>query len=92
MRTLEDYANNVEVTVKSYGFENFAEVIVRYNRHCYMFVSNNWRAGYRLGKRGLVNDKVQIYGYSLKGAYEAFYKEFAKLRKEHSDKLSAIIR
>ena len=92
MRTLEDYIKNVEVTLKTYGFENFAEVVVKYNRHTYQFTSGNWRACYRIEKKSLVQGKVQLYGYSLKGAYEAFYKEFAKLHKVHSDKLTAIIR
>ena len=91
MRTLEDYIKVIEVTFKSDGFEVFAEVIVRYNRHRYKFTSGNWRACNRIGKRDCVHDKVQLYGYSLKGAYEAFYKEFAKLHKANSDKLSAII-
>ena len=91
MRTLEDYTKNVEVKLLEGGFIIFAEVVVKYNRHLYKFNSYNWRACNRLGKRDCVNDKVQLYGYSLKGAYEAFYKEFAKLHKVHSDKLSAII-
>ena len=92
MRTLEDYIKLIEVTFKSDGFEVFAEVIVTYNRHRYSFMSNNWHACNRIKKRDCVNDKVLLYGYSLKGAYEAFYKEFAKLHKAHSDKLTAIIR
>lgn len=90
MRTLEDYIKLIEVTFKSDGFEVFAEVIVRYNRHRYKFASGNWRACNRISKQGCVHDKVALYGYSLKGAYEAFYKEFAKLRKVHSNKLTAI--
>lgn len=92
MRTLEDYAQNIEVSYKSEGFEVYADVIVKYNRHIYKFTSNNTRAYYRLRKKDFVNDKVQLYGYTFKGAYEAFYKEFAKLHKEHSDKLAEIIR
>lgn len=91
MRTLEDYIKLIEVTFKSDGFEVFADVVVRYNRHRYKFTSGNWRACNRIGKQGCVRDKVHIYGYSLKGAYEAFYKEFAKLHKVHSDKLTAIL-
>lgn len=92
MRTLEDYTKLIEVTFKSNGFEVFAEVIVRYNRHRYKFTSGNWRAGNRLRKRDCVHDKVTLYGYSLKGAFEAFYKEFTQLHKVHSDKLTTIIR
>lgn len=91
MRTLEDYIKYVEVSFKSDGFEVFAEVIVSYNRHQYKFSSHNWRACNRISKRESVHDKVSLYGYSLKGAYEAFYQEFAKLHKVHSDKLTAII-
>lgn len=91
MRTLKDYAMNVEVSSKSDGFGRHIEVIVRYNRHQYKFTSGNWHAYNRLGKQVFVNDKMQLYGYTLKGAYEAFYKEFAKLHRVHSDKLTAII-
>lgn len=91
MRTLEDYTKLIEVSLKSVGFEVVAEVVVTYYRHRYMFTSSNWRAINRIGKRDCVHDKVHLYGYSLKGAYEAFYKEFAKLHKVHSDKLTAII-
>lgn len=90
MRTLENYTRNVEVTLLEGGFICFAEVVVRYNRRLYKFHSYNWRACNRIGKRDSVHDKVTLYGYSLKGAYEAFYKEFAKLHKVHSDKLTAI--
>lgn len=94
MRTLEDYVQNIEVSFKSDGNEFFAEVevVVKYNRHQLKFISNNCLAYYRLLKKNFVNNKVQLYGYTLKGAYEAFYKEFAKLHKVHSDKLTEIIR
>lgn len=92
MKTLEDYIKKVEVSLKRDGFEVFAEVVVTYNRHKYKFASGNWRACNRIEKRDYVNDKVHLYGYSLKGAYEAFYKEFAKLHMVHSDKLTAINR
>lgn len=92
MRTLEDYIQNIEVSFKSENFEPLAEVVIKYNRHRYKFTSNNCLACYRLLKKNYVNNKVHLYGYSLKGAYEAFYKEFAKLHKLHSDKLTEIIR
>lgn len=92
MRTLEDYTKIIDVTLLHGGFLVLAEVVVKYNRHEYKFTSCNWRACNRLGKQGYVDNKVRLYGYSLKGAYEAFYKEFAKLHKVHSDKLTAIIR
>ena len=92
MRTLEDYTKLIEVAFKSDGFEVSAEVVVKYNRHFYKFASSNWRACNRIGKRYCIRASVQLYGYTLKGAYEAFYKEFAKLHKAHSDKLTAIIR
>lgn len=92
MRTLEDYTQNIEVTFKSEGLKVFADVVVKYNRHLFKFTSNNMQAYYRLSKKKFVNDKVQLYSYTLKGAYEAFYKEFAKLHKEHSDKLTEIFR
>lgn len=91
MRTIEDYIKNVEVSIKSDCFEVFAEVVVTYKRHKYKFTSNNSQAYYRLMKKKYVNNKVHLYGYTLKGAYEAFYKEFAKLHKVHSDKLTEII-
>lgn len=91
MRTLEDYAQVIEVSCKSENYEVYAEVVVTYNRHRYKFISGNWRAIKRLGMREHVHNKVLLYGYSLKGAYEAFYKEFTKLRIVHSDKLTAII-
>lgn len=92
MRTLEDYIKNVEVLSVSDDLGRHVEVVVRYNRHQYKFTSGNWRAYNRLGKQVCVHNKVQLYGYSLKGAYEAFYKEFDKLHKFHSDKLTEIIR
>lgn len=88
MRTLEDYTQNIKVG----GFGVIVEVEVKYNRHLFKFTSNNSQAYYRLMKKKYVNDKVQLYGYTLKGAYEAFYKEFAKLHKFRSDKLTEIIR
>lgn len=78
MRTLEDYTRLIEVSFKSDGFEVIAKVVVTYNRHRYMFTSSNWRACNRIGMRDNVGDKVRLYGYSLKGAYDAFYKEFKK--------------
>lgn len=92
MRTLEDYSQNIKVSNKVGGFGVIVEVEVKYNRHLYKFESNNWQAYNRLRRKDYVNDKVQVYGYSHKGAYEAFYKEFAKLHKVHSDKLTEIIR
>lgn len=92
MRTLEDYTQNIEVSNKVGGFGIIIDVIVKYNRHLYKFESSNWRAFNRIRRKDCVNDKVHVYGYSHKGAYEAFYKEFAKLHKEHSDKLAEIIR
>lgn len=92
MRTLEDYTKNIEVSLLHGDFIVLAEVIVTYNRHRFSFMSHNWQACNRIKVRDCVNDKVRLYGYSLKGAYEAFYKEFTKLHKVHSDKLTAIIR
>ena len=91
MRTLEDYTRNVEVT-PSGNFGLIAKVVVKYNRHLYEFKSQNWQAVQRIRRQSSVQDKMQLYGYSLKGAYEAFYKEFAKLHKVHSDELTAIFR
>lgn len=91
MRTLEDYTQSIDVSYRSEGFKGFADIVVKYNRHIYKFTSDNLRAYGRLKKKNFVNNKVHLYGYSLKGAYEAYYKEFAKLHKEHSDKLTAII-
>ena len=90
MRTLEDYTKLVKVSSKSGSFGIFAEVVVAYNRHRYKFTSENWRAFLRIRRQGCVQDKVQLYGYSLKGAYEALYKEFAKLHQVQSDRLTAI--
>ena len=92
MRTLEDYTKIVEASFKSSEFGVYVEVIVRYKRHRYKFTSNNWQACNRLGKQAFVQSKMQLYGYTLKGAYEAFYREFAKLRRVRSDKLTEIIR
>lgn len=91
MRTLRDYTQNIDVSYRSEGYKGFADIVVKYNRHIYKFTSDNLRAYGRLKKKNFVNDKVQLYGYSLKGAYEAYYKEFAKLHKVHSDKLNEII-
>lgn len=91
MRTLEDYTRAVEVSPNG-SFGLIAKVEVKYNRHQYEFKSDNWRALQRIRRQGSVNNKAHLYGYSLKGAYEAFYKEFAKLHKFHSDKLTEIIR
>lgn len=91
MRTLEDFTKNVEVTPNG-NFGLIAKVVVKYNRHLYEFKSQNWRALQRIRRQNSVQVKMRLYGYSLKGAYEAFYKEFVKLHKVHSDKLSAIIR
>lgn len=91
MRTLEDYTKIIEVSFKSGSFGMIAEVIVKYNRHQFQFTSNNWRAYQRIKRQDFVHDKERLYGYSLKEAYEAFYKEFAKLHKVHSDKLTTII-
>lgn len=92
MRTLEDYTKLIEVSFRSSNFIYLVDVVVKYNRHVFKFPSKNCQAYYRIRKKNFVNDKVQLYGYSLKGAYEAFYKEFAKLHKVHSDKLTEIIR
>lgn len=92
MRTLEDYTQNIEIPNKVGGFGVIVEIVVKYNRHLYKFESYNWQACNRVWRKDYFNDKVQVYGYTLKGAYEAFYKEFAKLHKVHSDKLTEIIR
>lgn len=92
MRTLEDYMRNIEVSSLFGSFAMNAEVVVKYNRHEYKFKSCNWQAFQRIRRKKYVHDKAQLYGYTLKGAYEAFYKEFAKLHKFHSDKLTEIIR
>lgn len=91
MRTLKDYTQSIEVSYRSEGCKGFADIVVKYNRHIYKYTSDNLRAFGRIKKKNFVNDKVQLYGYTLKGAYEAYYKEFAKLHKEHSDKLTDII-
>lgn len=93
MKTLENYIKNIEVTVLLHSkCLDLYEVKVTYGRKRYKFYSSNWQAGNRIAKRFYVHDRVQLYGYSLKGAFEAFYKEFAKLHKEHSDELATIIR
>lgn len=94
MRTLEEYIKNIEISFKSDGIDFVAEVevVVKYNRHLYKFISNNCLAYYRMLKKNFVNDKVRLYGYTHKSAYEEYYKEFAKLHKQHSDKLAEIIR
>lgn len=54
------------------------EIHVEYNRNEYWFRSTNWMAANRISKHGHVHNKVTMYGYTLKGAYDAFYKEFKK--------------
>lgn len=54
------------------------EVHVLFNGKQYYFLSNNTMACNRIEKASIVSNKIRLYGYTLKGAYDAFYKEFKK--------------
>ena len=54
------------------------KVAILYRNHQYLFHSDKWLAICRYRKCELVNDRVKLYGYSLKEALETLYKEFLK--------------
>lgn len=54
------------------------KVHVLFNRKQYYFLSNNTMACNRIEKASIVSNKIRLYGYTLKGAYDAFYREFKK--------------
>lgn len=82
MRTLKEISKIIQIgslpNRTQYNFCVGYEIHVIYNRNKYWFRSSNWQAANRISRRKVVNDKVTMYGYTLKGAYEAFYKEFKK--------------
>lgn len=54
------------------------EVVIIYRNHQYLFFTNKQLAVNRYRKCHLVNDRVKLYGYSLKEALQTLYKEFLK--------------
>lgn len=57
------------------------KVAILYRNHQYLFHSDKWQAICRFMKWGLINDRVKLYGYSLKEALQTLYKEFLKKKK-----------
>lgn len=82
MRTLQNLFEfmRIERSVGQLPFNCLVKVVVLYNRKQYRFFSDNLRACYRIDKQEIVSDRVNLYGYTLKGAYLAFYCEFKKRR------------
>lgn len=60
----------------SIGINN--EVVILYRNHQYLFRTNKQQAVNRYWKCTKVNDRVKLYGYSLKEALQTLYKEFLK--------------
>lgn len=80
MRTLQNLYEYMRVERTSLDCCVMFSVTVLFNRKQYHFLSKNWMAYNRIQKQDIVTDRVTLYGYSLKGAYEAFYNEFKKKR------------
>lgn len=80
MRTLQNLYEYIHVERMTFDNDVMFKVKVLFNRKQYVFLSRNWMAYNRIQKQGKVSVRVTIYGYSMKGAYEAFYNEFKKKR------------
>lgn len=80
MRTLQNLYEYMRVERMTFDNDVMFKVTVLFNRKQYRFLSRNWMAYNRIQKQDKVSDRVTIYGYSMKGAYEAFYNEFKKKR------------
>lgn len=53
-------------------------VVIIYRNHQYIFSTDKQLAVNRFWKYHIVNDRVKLYGYSLKEALQTLYKEFLK--------------
>lgn len=80
MRTFLNLYENIRVERMTFDYGVMFKVTILFNRKQYRFLSRNWKAFNRIHNQDIVNDRVTLYDYSLKGAYEAFYKEFKKKR------------
>lgn len=54
------------------------EISIIYRNHQYIFSTDKQFAVNRFWKFHIVNDRVKLYGYSLKEALQTLYKEFLK--------------
>lgn len=82
MRTLQNLYEfmRIERVKEQVPYDCLIKVIVQFNRKQYKFMSNNTRACARIEKAAIVSNKIRLYGYTLKGAYDAYYSEFKKRR------------
>lgn len=82
MRTLQNLYEFMRIERVYYPFPIGCrvKVVVQFNRKQYRFLSNNTMACSRIEKAAIVSNKIRLYGYTLKGAYDSYYSEFKKRR------------
>lgn len=75
MRTLSEMEEIITIIPSGHWR---CSIHIKYNRHEYQFFSYNYQALSRYMRKNLVNNKVRFNGYTLMGAYMAWYNEFLR--------------